>query len=213
MTALASQHARRTGLDIPAILKEAGLTALIALALTFPLVGLRTVDVASRLTVSPRFTEVAIAVALVFIGRIGLILTREKQAIPVLVVSLALAAAAWFLPFPSTALKVIAISGALIIAIRAAFTARSDRSTLTQQERDRAMDRLGARVQDAAVWIGPIAIVFAVILPFLPFANRSVVDIGILILTYIMLGWGLNIVVGLAGLLDLGYVAFYAVGA
>jgi branched-chain amino acid transport system permease protein len=35
----------------------------------------------------------------------------------------------------------------------------------------------------------------------------------VLILTYIMLGWGLNIVVGLAGLLDLGYVAFYAVGA
>jgi branched-chain amino acid transport system permease protein len=29
----------------------------------------------------------------------------------------------------------------------------------------------------------------------------------------VMLGWGLNIVVGLAGLLDLGYVAFYAVGA
>jgi branched-chain amino acid transport system permease protein len=39
------------------------------------------------------------------------------------------------------------------------------------------------------------------------------VDLGILILTYVMLGWGLNIVVGLAGLLDLGYVAFYAVGA
>jgi branched-chain amino acid transport system permease protein len=29
----------------------------------------------------------------------------------------------------------------------------------------------------------------------------------------VMLGWGLNVVVGLAGLLDLGYVAFYAVGA
>ena len=38
-------------------------------------------------------------------------------------------------------------------------------------------------------------------------------DLGILMLTYVMLGWGLNIVVGLAGLLDLGYVAFYAVGA
>ncbi len=38
-------------------------------------------------------------------------------------------------------------------------------------------------------------------------------DIAILILTYVMLGWGLNIVVGLAGLLDLGYVAFYAIGA
>jgi branched-chain amino acid transport system permease protein len=35
----------------------------------------------------------------------------------------------------------------------------------------------------------------------------------VLVLTYVMLGWGLNIVVGLAGLLDLGYVAFYAVGA
>src|SRR5207249_3901683 len=38
-------------------------------------------------------------------------------------------------------------------------------------------------------------------------------DLGILVLTYVMLGWGLNVVVGLAGLLDLGYVAFYAVGA
>jgi branched-chain amino acid transport system permease protein len=38
-------------------------------------------------------------------------------------------------------------------------------------------------------------------------------DLSILVLTYVMLGWGLNIVVGLAGLLDLGYVAFYAVGA
>jgi branched-chain amino acid transport system permease protein len=36
---------------------------------------------------------------------------------------------------------------------------------------------------------------------------------GIQILIYVMLGWGLNIVVGLAGLLDLGYIAFYAVGA
>jgi branched-chain amino acid transport system permease protein len=43
--------------------------------------------------------------------------------------------------------------------------------------------------------------------------SRYWIDLGILILTYVMLGWGLNIVVGLAGLLDLGYVAFYAVGA
>ncbi len=43
--------------------------------------------------------------------------------------------------------------------------------------------------------------------------GRYYIDLGILVLTYVMLGWGLNIVVGLAGLLDLGYVAFYAVGA
>ena len=49
--------------------------------------------------------------------------------------------------------------------------------------------------------------------PFLFYSDRYLVDLGILVLTYVMLGWGLNIVVGLAGLLDLGYVAFYAVGA
>ena len=54
---------------------------------------------------------------------------------------------------------------------------------------------------------------FAFLMPFMPFANRYVVDIGTTVLIYVMLGWGLNIVVGLAGLLDLGYVAFYAVGA
>ena len=54
---------------------------------------------------------------------------------------------------------------------------------------------------------------FALALPFLPFTDRYIVDIAISLLIYVMLGWGLNIVVGLAGLLDLGYVAFYAVGA
>ena len=56
-------------------------------------------------------------------------------------------------------------------------------------------------------------VVFAFVMPFLPFANRYVVDVATTVLIYVMLGWGLNIVVGLAGLLDLGYVAFYAVGA
>ncbi|WP_210397077.1 high-affinity branched-chain amino acid ABC transporter permease LivM [Motiliproteus sediminis] len=50
-----------------------------------------------------------------------------------------------------------------------------------------------------------------IIWPF--FASRGAVDLATLTLIYIMLGLGLNIVVGLAGLLDLGYVAFYAVGA
>jgi branched-chain amino acid transport system permease protein len=61
--------------------------------------------------------------------------------------------------------------------------------------------------------LGLLLIAFAIGLPFTPFANRRLVDVATLVLTYIMLGWGLNIVVGLAGLLDLGYVAFYAVGA
>ena len=60
-------------------------------------------------------------------------------------------------------------------------------------------------------FLAPAVIIGAFILPFV--ASRYVLDTSILILTYILLGWGLNVVVGLAGLLDLGYVAFYAVGA
>ena len=70
-----------------------------------------------------------------------------------------------------------------------------------------------ARIRGFVRTLGPAAIAFALLLPFLPFADRYVLDVSILVLTYVMLGWGLNIVVGLAGLLDLGYVAFYAVGA
>ena len=66
---------------------------------------------------------------------------------------------------------------------------------------------------DFSRWLAPVMIVFALALPFMPFSDRYIMDVSILVLTYVMLGWGLNIVVGLAGLLDLGYVAFYAVGA
>jgi len=56
-----------------------------------------------------------------------------------------------------------------------------------------------------------VLIIFAFIWPFT--ASRGAVDVATLALIYVMLGLGLNIVVGFAGLLDLGYVAFYAVGA
>ena len=58
-------------------------------------------------------------------------------------------------------------------------------------------------------------LIVAALLPFLIAGppQRYAVDTATQILIYIMLGWGLNVVVGLAGLLDLGYVAFYAVGA
>ncbi|WP_053268379.1 high-affinity branched-chain amino acid ABC transporter permease LivM [Pseudomonas chlororaphis] len=60
-------------------------------------------------------------------------------------------------------------------------------------------------------WIIIALIIGAFIWPF--FGSRGAVDIATLVLIYVMLGLGLNIVVGLAGLLDLGYVGFYAVGA
>lgn len=60
-----------------------------------------------------------------------------------------------------------------------------------------------------ALWLVLLAI--ALIWPFT--ASRGAVDVMTLALIYVMLGLGLNIVVGFAGLLVLGYAAFYAVGA
>ncbi|WP_298725227.1 high-affinity branched-chain amino acid ABC transporter permease LivM [uncultured Ferrovibrio sp.] len=72
------------------------------------------------------------------------------------------------------------------------------------------LTRIGSQ---ADKYLMPALIAFAIALPMMPFADRTVVDLATVVLIYVMLGWGLNIVVGLAGLLDLGYVAFYAVGA
>jgi len=59
--------------------------------------------------------------------------------------------------------------------------------------------------------LGSWALVPVALLPLV--SGGRGLDVGLLVLTYLMLATGLNIVVGLAGLLDLGYVAFYAVGA
>ena len=61
--------------------------------------------------------------------------------------------------------------------------------------------------------IGWLALGIALAVPVFYADNRYVIDTGTTVLIYVMLGWGLNVVIGLAGLLDLGYVAFYAVGA
>ncbi len=61
--------------------------------------------------------------------------------------------------------------------------------------------------------VAPALLIFTFLVPVIFYNQRYILDLGILVLTYVMLGWGLNVVVGLAGLLDLGYVAFYAVGA
>jgi branched-chain amino acid transport system permease protein len=74
-------------------------------------------------------------------------------------------------------------------------------------------DELKAAATQVGRFFGLALLAFAIVEPIIFYNNRYVLDLGILVLTYVMLGWGLNIVVGLAGLLDLGYVAFYAVGA
>ncbi|MEW6599870.1 MAG: branched-chain amino acid ABC transporter permease [Nitrospirota bacterium] len=67
--------------------------------------------------------------------------------------------------------------------------------------------------EDRRLFIPLFAAISAFVV-FFPFVFSSYqVNIMTTALMYVVLGLGLNIVVGLAGLLDLGYVAFYAVGA
>ncbi len=210
--------------------KEAGLTALVVFGLTFGLVGFKTHDVPGGLTILTRFDQVAMATVLAFVGRIAQVMLREGRAKPVLaavgpftlLVLTALlldafaapdtvAPMAWARPFTSPVVNWIVLIIATIMTGRAAWALRHGLAGAA--DREAAMDRVGAKVQQAARYLGPVLLAVAIILPFLPIADRRLLDIAILVVTYIMLGWGLNIVVGLAGLLDLGYVAFYAVGA
>ncbi len=147
---------------IQSALKDAGLAALVTLALTCIMVGMKTETIPGGLALKSQWPMVAAMVAVVFVGRLlmGLFIWQGNNVIADATKSL--------VPKADTLTKI-------------------------------------------GTFIGPALLVFALTLPF--YGNRYAIDLGILVLTYIMLGWGLNIVVGLAGLLDLGYVAFYAVGA
>ena len=184
-------------------LKEPCLAAIIAGVLGLPLIGIQLVDQAGGEGFTTHWPDLAAGVALTFIGRLALAMIDGGAIRLTAIAMLLFAAASVFIPWPTQFLRVLAVGGALALAIYAA--------RLWAGPRPAAM--LGNRVRPAGTYLPWILIAFAVALPVLPFANRGVIDAGILILTYILLGWGLNIVTGLAGLLDLGYVAFLAIGA
>jgi branched-chain amino acid transport system permease protein len=72
-----------------------------------------------------------------------------------------------------------------------------------------------ARVWDRLPPAGKLALITpAILVPFIPFVSTgNLFNYGIFILIYALLALGLNVVVGFAGLLDLGYVAFFGFGA
>jgi branched-chain amino acid transport system permease protein len=107
----------------------------------------------------------------------------------------------------------VAIGGAAVFAGRLALQMLQKVYRGRPAGRARVLTSLAAWGNRQVLPITLLGIGFAVLLPFLPFSSRYLIDLGTTVLIYVMLGWGLNVVVGLAGLLDLGYVAFYAVGA
>src|SRR5215472_2948476 len=156
---------------LPQALRDAGLTALIALGVFVPLVGFQTVtNIRDALTLTTRWP-----LLLSLVGAIA------------------------------------AVHFVYVIAL----APRLERGARLIPQRASA-----AAVNILRNWFIPFAVAFVIAYPMLVVlavgfggAVRWIDNFGIQILIYVMLGWGLNIVVGLAGLLDLGYVAFYAVGA
>jgi len=84
----------------------------------------------------------------------------------------------------------------------------------SNEEKETWQKRFGSKIRSEKLLYLPIIVVAGIFIGTFPFFFSSYqTSIMITALMYVMLGLGLNIVVGLAGLLDLGYVAFYAVGA
>ncbi len=78
--------------------------------------------------------------------------------------------------------------------------------------------RRGPSLNEMPWWVEKLAIpivflVVAALLPFLFDSGSSFIGTCVLALAYTVMALGLNIIVGFAGLLDLGYVAFFAIGA
>jgi branched-chain amino acid transport system permease protein len=120
----------------------------------------------------------------------------------------------------------VAIACGLVFAVRfavALYRAGAPQRTVARARKDAIRTEVGGPPTLAhriGVLALPLFLGVVVTFPFIAALltgglsdSRYWVDLATLILTYVMLGWGLNVVVGLAGLLDLGYVAFYAVGA
>jgi branched-chain amino acid transport system permease protein len=107
---------------------------------------------------------------------------------------------------------------ALGFGLRFLLTLWSGRPRAARMDAAPALEKPGAPTKNR--WLAPLGLAALIAYPILmlvllgPQAALKWVDtFGVQILLYILLGWGLNIAVGLAGLLDLGYAAFYAVGA
>jgi branched-chain amino acid transport system permease protein len=217
------------GQRLKSALADSFLAGLIAFALFSLVLGVRTEDKVTGLTLQPRPMLLAAAVGIVFFGRLLLnlfvwqaehpitapfakLFTRDaldKRDIVVLGATAVLAIVGFVLAaiLDAPAYELVAVA---VLALVGLGLLR------------RAIVHFFPDLPYAQIFV-TAGILFALFFPLTTYGLEKAFhlglplrywfDLSILVLTYVMLGWGLNIVVGLAGLLDLGYVAFYAVGA
>jgi branched-chain amino acid transport system permease protein len=208
---------------------DAIIAGYIAFALFCLLLGVRTVDNVTGLTLKPRPGVLAVAVGIVVFGRLVLNLFVWQADYPITRPFAKLFTRDPFDRRDIVVLGIVAFVSALVLIVGSIVGAPA-----YQLISACVLAFVGVGlVRRAIVYFFPDlpyarmftigGIAFAILFPIcsyllekafhLGLPLRYLFDLSILVLTYVMLGWGLNIVVGLAGLLDLGYVAFYAVGA
>jgi branched-chain amino acid transport system permease protein len=217
------------GQRLQAAFVDALLGGAVAFALFGLLLGLRTVDNVTGLTLQPRPTLLFVAVGIVFFGRLLLNLFVWHADYPI---TRPFAKLFTRETFDRRDILVLGVTGLIAFLVLIVGGLLGSAACQLIASCVLAFLLIGL-VRRAIVYFFPdlpyariftvAGIAFAVLFPIcsyllekafhLGLPLRYLFDLSILVLTYVMLGWGLNIVVGLAGLLDLGYVAFYAIGA
>lgn len=223
---------QQTNVDFIAILKEVGLASLLAIGLSSVVLSLKTVDQPGGLGLDFRLDQAVLTVLAVAIGRLALILRRLRIAGVLLSTILMTVSALCFLEImlqwsaAADSESLLAITDAnylvmasfvsLIVFFVSYFSypkSRQEADVESVASSPSLLMNIRAWFANRSSLFAGLLLILAAVFPWLPWADRALVDLATLVLIYVMLGWGLNIVVGLAGLLDLGYVAFYAVGA
>ena len=224
-------------------LRHAAIAMLLAFGLSVPLLVLKlSQDISNQLIVEPRFILLAAAMLVAFAFGLrrrlfGLQTHWPAEAIYLVASALLLfflirtfhGLSGWLQPGLGKgaseflmALGLLATGAALQTALAFGLHSQRDRLAAALPQMPERIGQIWSerwmRHWSGRASIGGLVLLFA--FPMLALALTGtagaikwVDNFGVQILIYIMLGWGLNIVVGLAGLLDLGYVAFYAVGA
>ena len=209
---------------LEAALLDALLAAYVAFALFCLTLGFKTVDSVGGLTLQSRPVLLAAVVGAVFVGRLLLNLFVWQTDRP-----LTEPFARLFTSEPLSRRDLFVLGAVALLSALASLVSPAARlvaggvfAFLIIGAIRRAILHFFPNLPYARIFtVGGIA--FAVLFPITSYLLekafhlgqpvRYLLDLSIVVLTYMMLGSGLNIVVGLAGLLDLGYVAFYAVGA
>lgn len=217
-------------------LREAGFAALIALGLSFPILALRAeADMDNRLVLEPRWSWSVAAGVFVFAARLIASLCDDARArasgvAGAAALLFAVGQAVFATRADAGLIAWSAGAGALLAGAAFALERAARKRAAAQApqgETRQGETRQGESPREApaasgrwtrlagAAAIGALVAYPLVLLAWLgPQGSlKWINNYGVQILIFVMLGWGLNIVVGLAGLLDLGYVAFYAVGA